>query len=571
MLQLRDYQSDAVANVYRRIDQGYNEALIELPTGAGKTPVIAKLCQLVTKWGMRAIVTAHVKELLEQTYRTIKALDSSLDVGLYSAGLDSRDTSNTIVCGGIQSIYRRAEEIGKVHIVIVDEAHLIPKNDNSMYQTFLSDMKKINPKLVLVGLTATPYRTDSGVIFGEGELFKAITYKKDVKELIDEGYLSPLRSKNGSATIDESKLTLTSMGEFDVNVQENLLNNGGIMEAAIQDILTRAKDRHKILVFCPKINGCWKFRDIYQSAVGDDIEVLDGNTDKDERARIIKEFREGSLRVLVNCQILTTGFDAPNVDCVVLLRATTSPGLYYQMVGRGLRKSEGKKDCLILDYGKNIERHGAINAIQVHKRKASRNEKPAPIVRECPQCGELIGIREKVCPVCKYEFPAPELNIETQASEKAVIDESEMIDFTVVKAEYTEPRFGKEEHANDRYIQVIYTVKESLKKYSYFLGVEYGGYSQTKVKKWVEQHTDENVLQMFGGGVPGNCETFLYMADHFCFATPDKIRVKYDPNAKYKWEVKKLFVNHKPTLEEINEKIAQRNEAEAKRMESGYY
>jgi DNA repair protein RadD len=361
------------------------------------------------------------------------------------------------------------------------------------------------------------------------------------------------------------------MGEFDVNVQENLLNNGGIMEAAIQDILTRAKDRHKILVFCPKINGCWKFRDIYQSAVGDDIEVLDGNTDKDERARIIKEFREGSLRVLVNCQILTTGFDAPNVDCVVLLRATTSPGLYYQMVGRGLRKSEGKEDCLILDYGKNIERHGAINAMQVHKRKTGRNEKPATIVRECPQCGELIGIREKVCPVCKYEFPAPELNIETQASEKAVIDESETIDFTVVKAEYTEPRYGKEEHANDRYIQVIYTVKESLKKYSYFLGVEYGGYSQTKVKKWVEQHTDENVLQMFGGGVPDNCETFLYMADHFCFATPDKIRVKYDPNAKYKWEVKKLFVNHKPTLEEINEKIAKRNEAEAKRMESGYY
>lgn len=175
MLKLREYQSDAVANVYRRIDQGYSEALIELPTGAGKTPVIARLCQLVTKWGMRAVVLAHVKELLEQTYRTIKVIDSALDVGLYSAGLDSRCTDNRIICAGIQSVYKRADEIGRVNIVIVDEAHLIPKNDNSMYQTFLSDMKKMNDKLVLVGLTATPYRTDSGVIFGEGELFQGRT------------------------------------------------------------------------------------------------------------------------------------------------------------------------------------------------------------------------------------------------------------------------------------------------------------------------------------------------------------------------------------------------------------
>ncbi len=569
MLKLREYQSDAVANVYRRIDQGYSEALIELPTGAGKTPVIARLCQLVTKWGMRAVVLAHVKELLEQTYRTIKVIDSALDVGLYSAGLDSRCTDNRIICAGIQSVYKRANEIGRVNIVIVDEAHLIPKNDNSMYQTFLSDMKKMNDKLVLVGLTATPYRTDSGVIFGEGELFQAVTYRKDVKELIDDGYLSPLRSRNGSATIKESELTLNSAGEFDASVQAKLLIEGELLECAIMDIANKAKDRKKILVFCPKIEICNQFADLCRQAFCDRVEVVTKDTSDAERAEFIKDFRDGDLRILVNCQVLTTGFDAPNVDCVILLRATTSPGLYYQMVGRGLRKAPGKKDCLILDYGKNIERHGAINAIQVRKsRKGDRNSKPAPIVKECPQCGELIGVHEKVCPVCKYEYPAPELKIETESSEKAIVDESETSDYTVLGVEYTVPKEGKRPYT--RFVQAIYTVKESRRKFFYFLGIEYDGYARDKFVKWVKQHTDEAVLNLFGGKAPETCEAFTYMAEHFCFAVPNRIRVKFDPEEKYP-EIKKIYVDHKPTLEEINEKIAQQKEAENQKRESGYY
>ncbi|MBC7772935.1 MAG: DEAD/DEAH box helicase, partial [Pyrinomonadaceae bacterium] len=386
----RWYQIGAVAAVYQHLRERDGNPCVVIPTGAGKTIVIAQICRdVVQQSSRRVIVLAHVKELLEQSYKKIIECDPSLNVGVYSAGLGRRELHQPVTVAGIQSVYRRACELGPVDLVIVDEAHTIPADSDGMYRTFLADAMVVNPKLRVVGLTATPFRFSSGRICGPGLMFSDICFEVGVRQLIDEGYLTRLRSKAGHVCPDTRKLH-TRGGEFIAQEAADLMDVAKLVEMACAEIARLTTDRKGTLVFATSIAHGQHVVDQFSRAHGITCGFVTGDTPGRERDDLIGRFKNGSLRYLVNVNVLTTGFDAPHTDCIVLLRPTASGPLYYQMVGRGFRPSPGKTDCLILDYGGNILRHGPVDSINFSQAEFEMGEGEAP-AKQCPECDALIA------------------------------------------------------------------------------------------------------------------------------------------------------------------------------------
>ena len=190
-MELRGYQQIAVNAVYDYLRKSDLNPCVVLPTGAGKSIVIAKIVtDAVTLWQGRCLILAHVKELLEQNGTKIAALCPEIDIGIFSAGLNSRNTKERVIVAGIQSVYDKAAQLGSFDLVLIDEAHLIPPDGDGMYRSFLDDMKKINPNIRLIGMTATPYRLKGGLICRKENLLNEVCCEIGVRELIVAGYLS---------------------------------------------------------------------------------------------------------------------------------------------------------------------------------------------------------------------------------------------------------------------------------------------------------------------------------------------------------------------------------------------
>jgi len=435
ILSLRYYQSESVAAAWDFIRAHASaNPLVVLPTGGGKTLVIAQICQDVIRWEGRCLVTAHVKELLQQAHSKLAAMCPGIDVGLYSAGLGKRQTGFPVTVGGIQSIYKKATDIGFVDIMVVDEAHLISDNEASMYQTLIRGLREINPQMRIIGLTATPYRLDSGLICGEDRIFQQICYEVSVKRLIDEGYLSRLISQAGTKT-DITGVKIRA-GEYLPGELEGAFNKPSVVLQACKEIIAAvdATGRRSVLVFTCGTSHCLQVTRTLK-VLGCDVEYLTGETAPEDRERLLREFKAGSLKYLVNINVLTTGFDAPNVDCVAMLRSTLSPGLYYQIVGRGLRLNPGKADCLILDFGGNVERHGPIDQIKTKEQRKAEEEALAP-KKTCPECEAEVPISTRFC-VCGHVFDInakdphnPQAGTQGVVSGQVTVTEYEVRDIT---------------------------------------------------------------------------------------------------------------------------------------------
>src|SRR5512139_2774988 len=405
MLELRPYQREAVAAIYRHLRERDDNPVCVIPTGGGKTPVMATVCKdAVGRWNGRVLILAHVKELLGQAVDKLHlvAPEMAKKVGIYSAGLKSRDTEHPIIIAGIQSVYKRACDFEAFDLIIIDEAHMIPPDGDGMYRTFLEEARKVNPIVRVIGLTATPFRMKSGMICAPNNALNHICYDVSVKELIVQGYLCPLITKAGSEEVDTSGLHIRA-GEFVQSEIEELMNTDGRVALACRDIIERTRDRKSVLVFASGVRHGEHIAEELRGRFGQQVGTVFGDTLDFERDRVLREFREGRLKYLVNVNVLTMGFDAPNIDCVTMVRPTYSPGLYYQMVGRGFRLNEGKKDCLVLDFGGNVLRHGPVDDIRI-RTTDSRGNVDAP-AKQCPSCRSLIAAAYAVCPECGYEFP----------------------------------------------------------------------------------------------------------------------------------------------------------------------
>ena len=417
MLTLRPYQQAAIDAVYRYLRTNNGNPCLVAPTGSGKSAIMSMIAyDAVTKWNGRVLILAHVKELLEQTAYTIRRIAPELPVGVYSAGLNSRDTDEPVIVAGIQSVYKRACELDRFDLMIVDECHLLPPDGEGMYQTFLHDAKIVNPHVRLIGLTATPYRMKSGLLCGPDNLLHDICFEIGVKELIAGGYLCPLITKAGRSKVDCSNLHIRA-GEFISSEVEELMNHNDLVASACREIIAQTQDRHSVLIFAASVAHAGHVKESITKYSGRECGIVTGDTPAAERETIIKRFKGetveknlfgdslSQLKYLVNVNVLTTGFDAPNVDCVVLLRPTASPGLFYQMTGRGFRLHESKTDCLVLDYGGNILRHGPVDAIKVKDVQHGNGDAP---VKECSEFQIFLHAAIRTCPECGHEFPEPE-------------------------------------------------------------------------------------------------------------------------------------------------------------------
>ncbi|HQL76438.1 MAG TPA: DEAD/DEAH box helicase family protein [Phycisphaerae bacterium] len=405
-ISLRPYQTEAVAAVYDHLRRRDDHPCVVIPTAGGKTPVMASICRdAVTQWNGRVLILAHVKELLEQAVEKLHVMapDLWMRIGVYSAGLKSRDTEHPIIVAGIQSVYKRAAELDAFDLILLDEAHMLPPDGEGMYRTFLADAQTVNPRVRLIGLTATPYRMTTGMICGPENLLNHVCYEVGVRELIVQGYLCPLKTKAGRRKVDTSGLHLRG-GEYIAGEVEALMDDDSLVRSACREIVDHTQDRHSVLVFAAGVQHALHVQRVL-GEIGHECGFVCGETLPFERAETLRRFRDGQLKFLVNVNVLTTGFDAPNIDCVALLRPTNSPGLYYQMVGRGFRLHPSKDNCLVLDFAGNILRHGPVDALQVKDRANGGGEAPA---KECPQCQAVIHAAYAVCPECGYEFPARE-------------------------------------------------------------------------------------------------------------------------------------------------------------------
>jgi DNA repair protein RadD len=340
-----------------------------------------------------------------------------LPIGIYSAGLKRRDVNNQIIVGNVQSIARRIDQFGLIDYIFVDEAHLIPHGQDGQYNMIIEAMRQANPSLRVVGFTATPYRLKGGIICASDHILNKVSYEIGVSDLIHQKYLCKPISKHSVNTPDLRGIK-TIRGDFaEAELAERMMENNLVMLACLE-ILSKTQDRNHVLLFAITLAHMKCVAETLRAMdLKATIATVDGTTPSAERSSVLEAFKAGKIKYLVNVGVLTTGFDATMIDCVVLLRPTQSPGLYYQMVGRGFRLHANKADFLVLDFGGNIRRHGPIDQIQI---KPQKEGKGGPLTRSCPNCQCEVSITQRVCPHCEYEWPAKEGKLHDAIAEDEV-------------------------------------------------------------------------------------------------------------------------------------------------------
>ena len=407
---LREYQQRAIDHLYRwfNANESGNPCLV-LPTGSGKSHIIAALVKdALTSWPeTRVLMLTHQKELIDQNAEKMRHHWRNAPMGIYSASLNKRVLSEPITFAGIQSVAKKSRFIGHVDLVIVDECHSINHSQSGSYRKLLSELLDINPELRVIGLSATPYRLGHGYIHqGNDVIFDALIEPVSIEELVTAGYLSPLRSKHTEHLLNTDGIKKQG-GEFVASALELAVDTMDNNRIAVEETIRRASDRKSWLFFCAGVNHARHVADLLND-YGVESACVTGDTPSGKRDQILADFKNGKIRALTNVNVLTTGFDYPGIDCLIMLRPTLSPGLYVQMAGRGMRVAEGKSDCLVLDFAGNVSRHGPITAVQAPTRAKAGDGDRAPPTKQCDACQEIVAANCKTCPCCGFEFPVQE-------------------------------------------------------------------------------------------------------------------------------------------------------------------
>ena len=507
-MQLRDYQKDSIDALYSYFkENATGHPILVLPTAAGKSVIAGEFIRgVVQQWpGQRVLLLTHVKELIAQNYDKLMTLWPDAPAGIYSAGLNRRDTDHDIIFAGIQSVHKRATEIGHIDLVIIDECHLVPKSGMGMYLRFLKTMEVINPKIRVVGLTATPYRLNSGsLIEGQDRLFTDIAYDVDVMQLVNDGYLSPLVAKAMDAEFDLSGIH-TRAGDYKADELHKLTESDALARQVLVEILAYGRQRKSWLIFCTGVNHAEKMATIIAEH-GITTATITGATSPDERDFILAQFKAGDIQCLTNCDVLTTGFDAPITDMLVFLRPTQSPGLYVQMCGRGMRLAENKNDCLVLDFGGNTQRHGPINALNPPSEATAKGSKGAPPSRTCPACKTIMAASCTKCPDCGHLFPRDITHDHTASTAALLVD---LALPTVKKHKWHNvdnvniARHKKQGKPDS--VRVTYCTSGG--DFSTWVCPAHGGYAADKAREWIaahfptlQDHTTDAILDNVGNG-----------------------------------------------------------------------
>lgn len=422
-MELRHYQSAAIDGIFKWFEDGKEKCLIVLPTGTGKSLVQAAFIQRVLEEHdyVRIICATHSKELVRQNYDEIMGIWPACPSGIYSAGLKRRDNSQ-VLFAGIQSIYKRAGELGHTDILIVDECHTMHHKSEGRWYKFFNEMKAINPNIQIIGLTATPYRLDTGRLVPK--TFHGIAYEYPVIDAVKEGYLSEVVSAKTETVLNTDGVGKRG-GDFIPGELERAVDKPDVTKAAVKEIIKFGQDRKSWLIFSSGNKHAKHITDEICS-YGVDAFCLTQETPAGERDEVIKAHKDGELKCIVNNMILTTGYNNRQLDLIACLRPTQSMGLWVQMVGRGMRLYPGKQNCLLLDFGTNLDRHGPIDKIRGNEeRKPGNGEAP---MKQCPSCFEPVHAACLECPECGFVFEMDDApNIQKKASIAAVFSTQEIM------------------------------------------------------------------------------------------------------------------------------------------------
>ena len=388
MYTLRSYQQEAVDSTLNYFRKRRNPAVIVLPTGAGKSLVIAELAKIAKG---RVLVLAHVKELVEQNH--LKYESYGLQAGIYSAGLNQKDSAQKVIFGSIQSVAKAKDTFFRdFTLVVIDECHRISLEPDSQYAQVIKQLKLNNPRICILGLTATPYRLGLGWIYNyalRGEVktkdlrfFKHCIYELPLEYMIRNRYLTPpVKVDIPVTSYDFSELRDGSNAYTMAQLEEALHKQRRLTPLIIKNIIdiTESDERKGVMLFSSTVKHAQEIMDHLPPG---QARLVVGTTELSERDQIVDDFKQKAFKYLVNVSVLTTGFDAAHVDVIAILRPTESISLYQQIIGRGLRLDTDKQDCLVLDY---TGMGHSIFSPEIGDKKTESDSVAVQV--PCPECG----------------------------------------------------------------------------------------------------------------------------------------------------------------------------------------
>lgn len=547
MISIRPYQREAANAVYDAWRSGEaKDPLVEIGTAGGKSVVIATMISEMVRqyYGTRVLMATHVKELIGQNYERLKQVWPDAPVGLFSAGFKKRDGKQLITFGGVQTMAGAADEIGSIDVMMIDEAHLIPHSGEGQYRRLIGDLRKINPQMKLVGFTASPFRLTSGMLTDPHNdsppVFDKIVYSMPYIRLLEGGYVAPLITKGTKVNIDLDSLNHRG-GEFIASQVADRFDIDHLNRSVVNEIMAAGEHRRAWMVFASSIKHGFHLTEILRER-GIDAHMVTGNTKltpKELRESLVQRFVAGEIRCLINVDVLTTGFDAPICDLIAIVRATESPGLLLQIVGRGVRLFGGKDNCMVLDFGRNFARLGPIDELRVVKDQtgAGGEKRPAPM-KQCPNCTLLVHASAAHCPECDHQFPRDELKrITPEASDAPILSlglKPKWHDVTGVRYLVSEST-----QSNEPMVVVEYQLGLTKVVREYVLLESRNEYTRSKAVDWWRRMSTTGI-------VPADCKMAqLYFGD---LRKPG--RVMLQKNGKYQ-----NVIAHDYTVEVVDEPI----------------
>lgn len=521
-MQVRSYQDEAWRSVFEYFQVKGGNPLVAMPTGTGKSVVIALLLRQIYNHypQQRVMMLTHVKELIAQNFAKLMDVWPAAPAGVYSAGLGRRDVGRKITFAGIGSVAKKPEEFGHIDLIFVDEAHTLSPKQESMYQAFLGALKSRNPFLKVVGFTATPYRLGHGKLHEDHPIFTDVCFDitglHQFNRLLAEGYLCPLVPKRTEAQLDVDGVHMRG-GEYIASELQAAVDKQPITYAALKEAVQLAGNRWSWLLFCAGVEHSLHVAEMLTN-LGIPCKSVHSDLPTEERDATIRDWKAGRLRAVANNNVLTTGVDHPALDCIVMLRPTASTVLWVQMLGRGTRPfyadgfdlntiegrldaiaASHKQNCLVLDFARNTAKLGPINDPLMPRKKGEKlGEAP---VKLCPACATYVHASLRHCPFCGTEFPVHGPRVTQSASTEELIKETELPITEVLKVDHLTYAYHMKA-GKPPSMRVTYFCGQS--KFSDYVLFEHDGFGANKARRWWRERipgpmqdapTPENTLQ----------------------------------------------------------------------------
>jgi DNA repair protein RadD len=511
----RWYQEEAVDSLFTFFDANGGTGpdgkpipanpLIALPTGTGKSFVIGKFLERAFRVfpQTRVIMSTHVKELIAQNAKQLQRIWPHAPLGIYSAGLKQADFIQPIIFGGVKSMVGKLDKDGRTifgyrDLLIVDEAHLVGPAADSSYGQFILELLAINPYLKIIGLSATTYRLGMGLLTN-GPIFTHIAYDlcniQGFARLIAEGYLAPIFPKKTNVELDVSAVGMSSTGDFNEKALQAAVDDADITYKALSEAVQIGQNRRSWLAFASGIEHAAHIAEMLRGTFGISAAEVHSKLSPKERDARIAAFQRGELRCIVNKDVLTTGFDHPPIDLILMLRPTMSTGLWVQMLGRGTRPYDPaihgyingfptrKDNCTVLDYAGNTRRLGPINDPVIPKPRGQGRAGDAP-VKICDACGAYNHTSARFCLVCNEEFVFKPNIVGTAATDELLRSDLPVVEYFDVDRVVYSSHIGKK--SGVKQIKVSYYCKPFRTFYEY-VTVEGEGFQKKRGRDWFRQ------------------------------------------------------------------------------------